>query len=322
MSQPNRQVRVVEKIQETPEICSLILEDPVGAALPPFTAGAHIDLHLGEGLTRQYSLCNDPKDVRRYQLGVRLDPVSRGGSKAVHGLVEGDMISISEPRNHFGLVEGAHHSVLIAGGIGVTPLLSMAHHLDANAQSFEMHYATRSAQHTAFHSAIGYGSFADRVWFYHDEEANTPRLDLALVLERCQKQRDHLYVCGPSGFIAWVLAHARSEGWPEAQLHTEYFAGSVAGDATRDQDFEVQIASTGQVISVSAKQSVVSALASEGISVPVSCEQGVCGTCVTRILNGTPDHRDMYLTPDEQASGTLFTPCCSRAKGLRLVLDL
>ena len=162
MSQPHRQVRVLEKIQETPEICSFILVDPTGATLPPFAAGAHIDLHLGEGLTRPYSLCNDPREVQRYQLGVRLDPASRGGSKAMHSLATGSLLSVGEPRNHFRLVEGPHHSVLIAGGIGVTPLLSMAHHLERSGASFEMHYATRSIGHTAFRSAIRNGALADR----------------------------------------------------------------------------------------------------------------------------------------------------------------
>lgn len=314
---------VAEKVYETPDICSFTLVDPEGGSLPPFTAGAHIDVHLDNGLTRPYSLCNDPREVHRYQLGVRLEPASRGGSSAMHRVEPGQTLRIGEPRNLFPLAEGAHHSILIAGGIGITPLLAMAQHLDARGASFELHYATRSANQTAFRARLLQAPFAHRIRFHHDDLRPDGKPDLLAMLDEGSRQ-SHVYVCGPPGFTHALMDHARAAGRPQELLHTESFGQRPPNAEANQEDrsFDVVIASTGQAIQVGARQSIVSALSAAGVSVPVSCEQGVCGTCVTRILEGIPDHRDMFLTPDEQAAGILFTPCCSRAQGKRLVLDL
>ena len=185
---------------------------------------------------------------------------------------------------------------------------------------FEMHYCTRSAERTAFKERIGAASFASRVSFHFDDGAPEQKLDIPTVLERPQAGA-HLYVCGPKGFMDAVLCGARNAGWPEERLHCEFFSAEPV-TSEGDTSFEVKMASSGKVVIVAKDQTVVQALAAAGIEVQTSCEQGVCGTCVTRILQGVPDHRDMYLMPDEQAKNDQFTPCCSRSKSPMLVLDL
>jgi len=313
-----RRVRIAAKNVEALDICSFELVAVDGRPLMPFSAGAHIDVHLPDGLVRQYSLCNDPREQNRYLIAVLRDPKSRGGSAGMHGLEQGQAIGISDPKNHFPLVHEAKRSLLVAGGIGITPILCMAERLANTQAAFELHYATRSAVRTAFAQRLENASFSSQVWIYHDDDAGKP--DIAGVFATPSADT-HVYICGPTGFMEAMLAKARSAGWPESALHREYFAASPI-DTSADGSFEVQIASSGKVLRVAADQSVTAALALAGIDVPVSCEQGVCGTCVTRVIDGVPDHRDMYLTPDEQSKGDQFTPCCSRAKSARLVLDL
>ncbi|ROZ75075.1 PDR/VanB family oxidoreductase [Ramlibacter sp. WS9] len=320
MTAASRHVRISRKTDEAQDTCSFELIDTEGGGLPPFSAGSHIDVHVAEGLVRQYSLCNDPRETHRYLIAVLREPASRGGSVAMHAMQEGQELRISEPKNHFSLAHDSRHSVLLAGGIGITPILCMAERLSMIGASFEMHYCTRSPDRTAFAERIRASSFADRVHLHHDSGPATQKLDIAATLASPQAGA-HLYVCGPSGFMDAVLSAARAAGWTESCLHREYFAGAAA-DTTHDGTFEVQLASTGAVIRVAADQTVVAALAAVGVRLPVSCEQGVCGTCLTRVIDGTPDHRDMYLTDEEQARGDQFTPCCSRAKTPRLVLDL
>jgi vanillate O-demethylase ferredoxin subunit len=231
-------------------------------------------------------------------------------------------VRISAPKNHFALAHDAKRSLLLAGGIGVTPILCMAERLAVMGADFEMHYATRSRERTAFFDRIECSAYADKVKFHFDDGDAAQRLDLAAVLGTPQPGT-HLYVCGPKGFMDAVLGAARQAGWGESQLHWEYFAaGAEAAPRADDGSFEVQLASSGRVIPVAPDQTVVQALADAGVEVLVSCEQGVCGTCLTRVLQGEIDHRDMYLTPEEQAAHDQFTPCCSRAKSARLVLDL
>jgi vanillate monooxygenase ferredoxin subunit len=318
MTGATRKVRVAGTAIEAAGIRSfeLVAED---GALVPFSAGSHIDVHVG-GVVRQYSLCNDPQENHRYVIAVLKDPASRGGSIAMHSVEAGQSLTISDPKNHFALAAEARHSLLFAGGIGITPILGMAQRLAAVNASFDLHYCARSADSAAFSGRIRESSFAGRTAFHFDDGPEAQKLHPAEAIGAPQEGR-HLYVCGPTGFMDWVLGTARELGWPEANLHREYFA-SAPVDTTNDGGFEVQIASSGAVIRVAADQTVVAALSSAGIQVPISCEQGVCGTCLTRVIEGTPEHRDMYLTADEQARGDCFTPCCSRAKSARLVLDL
>lgn len=315
-----RDVIIRRKQIEATDICSLELVDPSGSPLPPFSAGSHVDVHTQGGLVRQYSLCNDPAETHRYLIAVLRDPASRGGSAAMHELMEGDTVQISDPKNHFPLAHGARHSILLAGGIGITPILCMAERLSNAGASFEMHYCARSAERTAFVQRIRQAWFADRVSFHFDDGAEEQRLDVTALLAKPNPEQ-HLYVCGPTGFMNFVLSGAGTHGWSDECLHREFFSAEPV--ETHDDDcFEVVVASTGAVIRVGARETVVSALAAAGIVVPTSCGEGICGTCVTHVIEGVPDHRDLYLTPREQAMNDQFAPCCSRAKSARLVLDL
>ena len=314
-------VRVTRRRPEAVDIDTFELIDVDGKPLPPFSAGSHIDVHLPNGLTRQYSLCNDPTESHRYLIGVLRDPTTRGGSATMHDAVkEGDVLRISAPKNHFPLAHEAKRSVLLAGGIGVTPILCMAERLAIAGADFEMHYCTRSRERTAFHGRIAGSAFAPRVRFHFDDGDAAQKLDIAALLATPQPGV-HLYVCGPKGFMDAVLGTARARGWPEAQIHFEFFNAELL--PTGDEGaFDVKLASSGRIVNVPKDKTVVDALAAAGIDVPTSCQQGVCGTCLTRVLEGIPDHKDLYLTPEEQAANDQFTPCCSRAKSPLLVLDL
>jgi vanillate monooxygenase ferredoxin subunit len=314
-------VLVTRKHREAEGIFSFELAAIDEQPLPPFSAGSHIDVHLPNGLVRQYSLCNHPQERHRYLIGVLLDPATRGGSQAMHEQVrEGSRLRIGEPRNLFPLEHAAASSVLFAGGIGITPILCMAERLALAGADFELHYCGRSEDRTAFIERIRGSAFADRVQFHFDSGEASQRLDAPGVLNGPATDR-HLYVCGPTGFMDFVLNTARAQGWAEAQLHREYFSAVPA--TTQDSDsFEVQLASNGQCIRVPADRSVAEALLEAGIEIPLSCEQGICGTCLTRVLEGEPDHRDLFMTDAEHARNDQFTPCCSRSKSARLVLDL
>jgi len=310
---------VITRVQrETPDILSLELARADAGPLPAFSAGAHIDLHLPGGLVRQYSLCNAPEETHRYRIAVLRCADSRGGSRTVHELQAGQPLRIGEPRNLFPLAEGPGRRLLLAGGIGITPLLSMAEQLARRGADFELHYCARSAQQAAFVEYLAQSAFATRVHCHFDNGELARRLDVAALLA-AQAGDAQLYTCGPAGFMAHVLDSARALGWDESRLHREYFGAEpdVGGEA-----FEVQLASSGQVVRVEDGQSVVEALRCVGVEVQVACEQGICGTCLTRVLEGVPEHRDQYLTEDEQAANDQFTPCCSRSRSPRLVLDL
>jgi vanillate O-demethylase ferredoxin subunit len=314
-------VRVLRKAVEAEDICSFELAAEDGQPLPAFSAGSHVDVEVGDGLTRQYSLCNDSAETHRYLIGVLREPASRGGSLAMHDQVQvGDVIQISAPKNHFALAHEAQSHLLLAGGIGITPILCMAERLAQTGADFTLHYCTRSAARTAFAGRIRASAFADRVAFHHDDGAAAQKIDIAALLAQPQAGT-HVYVCGPKGFMDAVLGTARTNGWPEAQLHFEFFSADVQ-PRDADEAFDVKLASSGRVVHIPKGMTVLNALADAGVIVPSSCEQGVCGTCITRVIEGEPDHRDMYFTPEEQAANAEFTPCCSRSKTPLLVLDL
>lgn len=314
-------VTVTRKNLEAKGICSFELARVDGGSLPPFSAGSHVDIQLPNGLVRQYSLCNHPDEHHRYLIGVLLDPSSRGGSKCMHEQVnEGSLLRISEPRNLFPIAHGAQRSLLFAGGIGITPILCMAERLAQVGADFHVHYCSRSAARTAFIHRIKNAEFADRVSFHFDDQGDEQRLSAGKVLAG-YSEGDHLYVCGPGGFMAFVLAAAQAAGWPETSLHREYFSAEPQIHPD-DGSFEVQLASSGRCLRIPADRSVANVLLDAGIDLPMSCEQGICGTCLTRVLEGEPDHRDMFLTDEEHSRNDQFTPCCSRARTPRLVLDL
>ena len=315
-------VRVARKTAETADISTFELVAEGGGPLPAFSAGSHIDVQVpGTAITRQYSLCNDPQESHRYLIGVLRDPASRGGSVAMHDAIQqGQLLQISAPKNHFALAHEAQRSLLLAGGIGVTPILCMAERLAISGAAFEMHYCTRSRERAAFYERIAQSSFAGQVQFHFDDGETAQKFDIANCLSAPQVGL-HLYVCGPKGFMDAVLASARAQGWPEAQLHYEFFSAEVV-KSTADASFDVKLASSGRIIKVLSDQTVIQALSAAGVEVQTSCEQGVCGTCLTRVLEGVPDHKDMYLTPEEQAVNDQFMPCCSRSKTPLLVLDI
>ncbi|RGE45834.1 oxidoreductase [Comamonas testosteroni] len=315
-------VRVARKIEEAQDICMLELASLDGSALPGFSAGSHVDVFLPNGLVRQYSLCNHPQETDRYQIAVLRCADSRGGSTAVHDLIkQGDTIAISAPRNNFALQHEAQKHLLLAGGIGITPLLSMAERLSTMGADFELHYAARSMQRMAFVSRIRESAYAENVKFYSDDAKQDAELKLDELIA-AQDAGTHLYVCGPTGFMNAVLDKARALGWADDRLHREFFGAEVPAVQDGDEAFEVQLASSGKVVQVPVGVTVIHALTEAGVEIPYSCEQGVCGTCLTRVLEGTPDHRDMFLTEAEQACNDQFTPCCSRSRSVRLVLDI
>lgn len=314
-------LKLVRKTVEADDICSFEFADAKGKMLPPFSAGSHIDVTIGDGLVRQYSLCNDPKDTHRYVIGVLRHANSRGGSLAMHDeLNVGDIVDISVPKNHFPIDHSAKRFLLLAGGIGVTPILCMAERLANVDADFTMHYCARSVKRAAFLDRIKRSSFANRVSLHFSDGPAAQLLDVPTLLDSPDPDT-HLYVCGPSGFMDLVIAAARENGWPDAHVHREYFSGQ-AYSSENDVAFDVKLASTGKVIHIAKEMTVTAALAECGIEVPTSCAQGVCGTCLTRVLNGEVDHRDRFLTAEERAKNDQFTPCCSRARSPMLVLDL
>jgi vanillate O-demethylase ferredoxin subunit len=321
-------VRVARKYRDAADIAVFELEDVAQLPLPPFSAGAHIDVHVAPGMVRQYSLCNDPAEQHRYVIGVLRDKDTRGGSGALHDKVqENDLIRIGAPRNLFPLA-AAEHSLLLAGGIGITPLLCMAEHLHRAGAGFALHYCSRSAAHAAFRERIAAAPWAQHAHFHFDDGDSRQRFELAGLLADSPRHT-HVYTCGPGGFIDHVVSTAADFGWDPQQVHHEYFGrvASQENDGTNtqaggDQAFDVRIASSGRIIHVAADIPVSSALAQHGVCIPVSCEQGVCGSCVTRVLEGEPDHRDLLFSDAQRAANDQFTPCCSRSRSKMLVLDL
>ena len=230
----------------------------------------------------------------------------------------GTELQVSLPRNHFNLVSDAKRTVLLAGGIGVTPLLSMAYALSARGQDFALHYCAKSRDRAAFAAALLREPFSPRVRLHFSQD-HGQRLDMASVF--AAETGAHVYVCGPRSFISSAQEAAAQLGWPESHLHWEMFAADVV-HLESDRAFEVELARSCKTIQVGKDHTVAEAIRAAGVYIPVSCEQGVCGTCLTPVLSGTPDHRDKFLTAQERAQNDQFTPCCSRSKTPKLVLDI
>jgi vanillate monooxygenase ferredoxin subunit len=315
------EVIVTSKNREADNIISLELARADGNLLPPFEPGSHIDVHLPNGLTRQYSLCNPSNDQTRYRLCILKEPASRGGSDFLHTRTEvNQRLSISEPRNLFPMVPDAKRTLLFAGGIGITPLLCMADALADAQADFELHYSGKSLNRMAFVNQIMQGRLADQTHLHISDSQPSQRLDVEPLLAHPQSGT-HLYVCGPERYMDYVLNSAARLGWPSAQLHREYFSAAPTTDQ-KSGCFEIEIKSTGQILEVPADRTALQILEEAGFYIPVSCEEGVCGTCLTRVLSGDPDHRDRFLSEQERAANDQFTPCCSRSRNGRLVLDL
>ncbi|MBT1157244.1 oxidoreductase [Aminobacter anthyllidis] len=288
--------------------------------LPPFSAGSHVDVFINEGVIRQYSICNDPADPSYYRLAVQKEATSRGGSKAIHETFHtDDVIRIGRPRNNFGLTASLTDVVLVAGGIGVTPILSMAYQLSILRAEFTFHLCARSRDRAAFIDEIAASSFASKFHLHLDEGPSQQRFDPSRVFAGIGPQAT-IYICGPRGFMDFVTNAAKSSGCCSAdQIHIESFTSlKVEGEA----EFEVVAARSGKTITVPSDKSIADALIDAGIVPTLSCEQGICGTCLTRVISGDVDHRDTYQTEKEKLENKQMSICCSRAKSKQLVLDI
>ncbi|MGB1010792.1 MAG: cytochrome P450/oxidoreductase [Thiolinea sp.] len=304
---------VSSRKQLTPDIVELAFRPHNAVDFSTAEPGAHIDIKLPSGLVRQYSL-HTVADNATYSVAVLNDPDSRGGSREVHTALQAETeVQISAPRNHFPLSSGTGCRYLLAGGIGITPLKAMAETLVARQSDYQLIYFGRNAEQMAYVDELAQ-LHTDRLTVVTDRKA----FDLQAVLANA-KPDDQLYTCGPNGFMDFVFESARQEGWSAAQLHKEHFGAEIS---TEGDVFTVETQRSGVSFNVAPGETIAAKLLEQGIDVPMSCQSGVCGTCLTRVIKGTPDHRDLVLNDLEKASNQQIAVCCSRSKSKTLVLDL
>jgi tetrachlorobenzoquinone reductase len=289
-----------------------------GAPLPAYQPGAHIDLHLPNGLIRQFSLTVPNTDPARYVVGIKRDPESRGGSKYIFEQMKaGDAIKISAPRNNFPLADGADPVLLLAGGIGITPIFCMAQELEARSRPWALHYSCRSRADMAFLDDLQ--KFGDKVHLHFDDEAGGKLLDITAALSAAP-QNAQLYCCGPKPMLA--AFEAAATGRPHGRVHVEYFTPKDDAAATPTGGFWVELARSGEEYFVPPGKKVLEVLFEAGVDVDYSCELGICGACETRVISGIPIHHDSVLSEEEQASNEKVMICCCGCASDRLVLDL
>lgn len=285
--------------------------------LPPFTSGAHIDLHLPNGLSRSYSLTSLPEQRDRYCVGVGLDASSKGGSRYIHTqLRPGQVLDVDPPRNNFPLEESAARTVLLAGGIGVTPILSHARRLAELGKDFVVHHAVQERSRAAFTEALG--ALGACYHLHVDAEHAGAVLPLPELVAQ-QPDGTHFYCCGPEGMMnAFEQATATL---PPEQVHVEYFVARQQATSGPEAPFTLVLQKQGVALEVPPDQSMLEVLLNHGYQVPNSCRDGICGSCETRVLEGLPDHRDSVLSASERASNKTVMLCISRCQGDRLVID-
>jgi ferredoxin-NADP reductase len=294
----------------------LDLRDPAGAELPEWSPGAHVDLELPGGLTRQYSLCGDPADRTTWRIGVLREPEGRGGSELVHDkLHEGELIDVRGPRNHFELISSPRY-LFVAGGIGITPILAMITAAERAGADWELHYGGRSRRSMAFLESLEEVT-GNKVTLHPQDEVGLINLERILGTPRPDTL---VYCCGPEPLLNAV--EQRCAAWPTGALHVERFAPKDVGAPVLTGSFEVELATTGLTLTVPPERSILDVVEEAGVSVLSSCQEGTCGTCETPVLAGQVDHRDSLLTPEEQAANDTMFICVSRAACPRLVLDL
>lgn len=316
MAEGDRELRVEAMRREAEGVLSVELRDPDGGELAPFTAGAHIDLILPNGMTRSYSLLNDPAERRRYVVAVGRDENSRGGSRFVHDRLRvGQPIRVRGPRNNFPLDENAAEHVLIAGGIGITPMLAMMRRLTAVRKDFHLYYGVREKGRAAFVEDIVTlkGGFTQHI----DAEHGRP-LDLVQII--ASHPQAHFYCCGPGPMLK---AFEQATGdLPSERVHLEYFAPrEVEGEAAA-RAFDVECRASGTTVRIPPDRTIAEMLDAAGIKVETSCQEGICGTCETRVIEGEPDHRDSVLSKAEREANRTMMVCVSRCRSTRLVLDI
>ena len=314
------QLRVHSIRKAAPRVVEIDLRAADGGALPAFTAGAHIDLVLGNGIERSYSLLNDPREAHRYVTGVLRETDSKGGSVWLHdNLKPGDLLTSSEPINHFPLNEAGGHHILIAGGIGITPLLSMAHRLNAISADYRLHYCARTRDEAAF-VAEAEALAGSKLTMHCSGGDMAKRLDVGTLLKQ-RPAAAHVYVCGPVDLVR--AAREATSDWPKGSVHYELFHGDEAATAPRstDQAFDVVLQKSGRTIQIPPDKKILEVLKAEGYKIKTLCTDGVCGTCKVKLVSGLADHRDEVLTDEEREK--FIQVCVSRAMpGETLVLDL
>ena len=318
---PTLQVRVRAVTYEAEGILGFELVPlPPATALPGFTAGAHVDLHLPGGLVRSYSLLNDPQETHCYRIGVNKDANSRGGSRYLHETLRaGAILTIGAPRNNFPLAEDAPFNVFIAGGIGITPMLGMIARARALNTPWRLHYAARTRQNAGFLDALTrcQNQPGSEVHLNFDQEPGGNMLDLHAVV-KAMPEGAHVYCCGPVPMLeAFEKATAHL---PPGRVHREYFAARQA--AATGGGYSVELARSRKTLEVQPGQSILDCLIQAHVEPLYSCREGVCGTCEVRVLEGTPDHRDLVLSDAEKSANDRMMVCCSGARSPRLVLDL
>jgi ferredoxin-NADP reductase len=309
-------LQVASRTEGAEGVVVLELRDPSGADLPAWAPGAHLDLELPNGLTRQYSLCGDPNDRSAWRIGVLREPEGRGGSAYVHDeLTEGVEVDVRGPRNNFPLASSPHY-VFIAGGIGITPILPMLAAADAAGAEWELHYGGRSRRSMAFLESMEELT-GTRVTLHPQDEVGLIDLEAILGTPRPDTV---VYCCGPEPLLQAVEKQCVT--WPEGALHVERFSPKEFGEPLLQGAFEVELATSGMTLTVPPDRSILEVVEEAGIPVLSSCQEGTCGTCETPVLEGVVDHRDSLLTPAEQEANDTMFICVSRAACPKLVLEL
>ncbi|WP_285320870.1 PDR/VanB family oxidoreductase [Pseudarthrobacter sp. lyk4-40-TYG-27] len=312
-------VRVAEVLEETSNIKSFRLKRADGAPFDPYPAGAHIDIVGPTDVVRQYSLCSPPYELDDYVIAVKLEPASRGGSQALHEVAVGQELEISAPRNLMAVAEGADRHILVAAGIGVTPMISMAYHLHRANQEFELHYFARSRDEAAFVDLLETKSgFGERVKFHFGLQRDDQPTVLAAAFAALT-HRSHVYTCGPEGFMDRVKDTAASV-IPEENVHIEHFQAGEPVDTSADTPFEIEF--EDEIYEVPVGRSIVQVLEENGVEVDTTCQEGICGTCIMGVLKGEPDHRDQCMSASEKKANDQIAACVSRSKSPRLVLEM
>jgi ferredoxin-NADP reductase/fatty acid desaturase len=312
--------QVISRQEVAHDISMFEFEPALGHSFPEFSAGAHIDVQINAQTTRQYSLCNSPSDRNRYVIAVKKEIDGRGGSLAMHQTVNrGSELLISAPRNFFKLNDNATDYVLVAGGIGLTPILSMAYYLYESGKPFTLHICVRNSHVLPFNEVLNSLPFKEAitVYFSDDDKNLIPQTDIGQ-----WNNGQELYVCGPAKFMEWIKEELQHSQWPNQNMFSEAFSAPAPSAAIANKPFEVELARTGKILQVSADESLLDVLNNHGCGVISSCMQGVCGSCITPVMAGEPEHRDAILTDEERQTNSQMCVCVSRAISSKIVLDL
>jgi ferredoxin-NADP reductase len=317
-------LKVIQVRDLTPHIKMFEFVAADGGDLPAFAAGAHIDIETGNG-RRSYSLANDPNERHRYVTAVLKEHNGEGGSRWMHDALKvGDIVSATDPIQNFPLVEDAGKSLLLGGGIGITPLLAMSYRLTAVGADFHLHYCTRTPEETPFLAEIK-ALLGDKVTFHHDGGDVSKGIKLKEVFGN-RPHNAHLYVCGPAGLLR--ATREATAHWPEDAVHYELFASSLSNEEREaaaeypDEEFEVELARSGVILTIPAHRSILDVLLDNDYGPPFACEEGWCGVCTIGLISGKADHRDEFLSDADKAANEKIQICISRAlPGEKLVLD-